>query len=75
MHIPAFNKPINLFLFGDDGETVPVGMPYKIVVVAIKGTQYYYDLQSGTTVAEETDVNVPLSAQTPDYVNGQIKAL
>lgn len=42
-----FDKSTNSFIL-DGGYTVPIGMSVKIVLVAKKGTQYYYEIKSAT---------------------------
>jgi hypothetical protein len=59
--IYKFNKTTNSFIL-DGGYAVPIGMNVKIVLVAKKGTQYYYEIKTATITSNFTTTMNPSSS-------------
>jgi hypothetical protein len=59
--IYKFNKTTNSFIL-DGGYAVPIGMNVKIVLVAKKGTQYYYEIKTATITSNFTTTMNPNSS-------------
>jgi hypothetical protein len=73
-HYDAPTRTLRLVSEGSAADLVPVGMPYKVVVVANKGGTYYYNESSGTTVAG-MQLTAVMSAVSLNDLQNKIKAL
>lgn len=56
-----FDKTTNSFIL-DGGYAVPIGMNVKIVMVAKKGTQYYYEIKTATITSNFTTTMNPTTS-------------
>ncbi|MCW3122194.1 MAG: hypothetical protein JWQ38_1686 [Flavipsychrobacter sp.] len=73
--IRSFDEATNTFKFGDDGSNVPVGMDFKIVMIANVNDKYYYFDTTGKTTKEDVYLNAHPTLQDMPYIISKIKSL
>jgi len=64
----------NTFSIGNDGDEMPVGMNYELVVIANKNGQYYYYETSGITASGMT-INAAMAPETQWDIVARVAAL
>lgn len=73
-HYDAASKTMKLVSEGSTTDIIPIGMPYKLVVVANKGGTYYYYESAGTT-ASNLSANATMTSLSLSALQLKIKAL